>query len=176
MQPILGFTTEKDGCFLILTKSALANTENLLRQRNYAEGVGRSWVPLAITPFSGSFFTHALGQLMRAADLYFLTTAPQVGQDHTAYISSQAQSSLRAEGWDSQRRGCFSLSWLPDGISSCVCGGKELFNWSYTYRCLSMYVHAHTHMHSRSCMELFLRSGRTHIPGSCSYRGAVVGV
>lgn len=120
MQPILKFTTEKDSCFLILTKSALANTENLLRQRNYAEGVGKSWVPLAGTPFSGSFFTCALSQVMRAADLYFPTTAPQCGSGSRSLCLQPVSEQSRE---DSQRHGCFPVSWLPDG--SCVRAGKR---------------------------------------------------
>jgi len=79
MQPILEFTTEKNSDFLILTKSALADTENLLRQRNDAEGAGKSWAPHAPTPFPSSSLSHAPGQLTRVAELYFLTAATQCG-------------------------------------------------------------------------------------------------
>ena len=78
-QPIFKFTTEKNGYFPILTQSASADTENLLRHRNDAEGAEGSWAPHAPTPFSSSFFAHALGWLMRVAQLYFLITAAQCG-------------------------------------------------------------------------------------------------
>lgn len=61
------------------TKSALADTENLLRQRNDAEGAGKSWASHGPTLFSSSFFAHALGWLMRVAGLYFRTTATPCG-------------------------------------------------------------------------------------------------
>lgn len=79
MQPILEFTAEKNGCFLIPTQSALADTEDLLRWRNDAEGAGKSRAPHTSTPFSGSFFTHAVGHLMRVVELCFLSTAAHYG-------------------------------------------------------------------------------------------------
>lgn len=79
-----------------------------------------------------------------------------VGQDREAYVSSQSQS--RAGRILSDMAVFLYHGYL---MAVVFVRGKELFNWSGTYRHLSTCM---------SCMELFLRSGRTHAPGSWSYR------